>query len=467
LREHCAICIQENFTDRLNHSNSAESYFHNEHVYFAAGDLVNSWQLAELVIASTDDSLRSRPFQQSVYIKACIIRKRGLITLGINEYSRYLNMQPLDTLLKAESFLALSELYLKRHDLPEAANFSKKALDISFYTTSKSYQRRLYLHLAEVEEQRRNFQLALEYRNLSGTLADSGAPEPPVIQQAPSHFFPEQRINEEANHKPQWIVFTVVMLLTILLINAKFRGSRKAKHLSRAAENLERANKSKDQLFAIVSHDLRSYLYSLQLNVSRFKNGLSRLSKDELASIGDVIARMITSMQSLLNNLLYWSLGKTGQLSHQPEKIQLKPVLAQVCYDYVTVAASANVKLVQESFTDVSCTADVNALKLILRNVIENAIKFTPADGTITVSAYQQRNRCFILVRDTGIGIDPEKIREILTGDADRVQEDAKGRRSTGLGLVLVRDLVKKNDGEFNISSEKGNGTQISIVLPD
>jgi signal transduction histidine kinase len=454
------------------HPASAESYFHNEHLYFAAGDFINSWQLADLVIAGSSDSLNDRYFQQSVFIRASVIDKRGLLTLGISEYRRYLNLQPLDTLLKAESFLALTELYLKKHDLAVATEFSGRALSISFYTTSKSYQRRLYAVLAEIEEQRENFQLALEYRNLYESFPDSGAPAPPVIRQALPEVRPGQDVNKPVltspviTHKPQWIAFTVVILLLILLINAKLRGSRKARHLSKAAENLERTNKSKDQLFAIVSHDLRSYLYSLQLNVLKFKNGLYQLSKDELASIGDIIARMINSMQSLLNNLLYWSLGKTGQLSHQPEKIQLRPLLTQVCYDYITVAASANVKLVQESNKDVYCTADVNALKLILRNVIDNAIKFTPADGTVTVSAHQQRNHCYILVRDTGMGIDPAKIQEILAGDTDRIQEDAKGRRSTGLGLVLVRDLVERNDGEFNISSEKGNGTQVSIILP-
>lgn len=124
-----------------------------------------------------------------------------------------------------------------------------------------------------------------------------------------------------------------------------FRRRRPAELPGHELERLRELNQSKDQLLAIVSHDLRSAVHSLQINIAHLKTLLREGNLEDSMTLTENTEQIIFSTQSLLNNLLYWSLGQTGQLSFRPERFNLRPIIDQVCYDFLPIAASKGVAL--------------------------------------------------------------------------------------------------------------------------
>ena len=267
----------------------------------------------------------------------------------------------------------------------------------------------------------------------------------------------------------QYFLFILSGLLLVYSIYAFKRNlnfERSVTVLKQQVNRLERINESKDQLFSIIAHDLRSAVYSLQINISNLKSLLSRLVIKDAVVVAENSEQIINATQSLLNNLLYWSLSQTGEISYRPEKIALRPLLDQVCYDFLPVAASKNILLHYGLDEVFFFTGDMNSVKIVLRNLMDNAIKYTPAYGSITVSANVQANFCYITIQDTGIGMSQEMLDTIFENDNRRVQQDASGRRSTGIGLWLVRTMAEKNGGGLSIESEKEMGTAVTITFP-
>jgi signal transduction histidine kinase len=262
------------------------------------------------------------------------------------------------------------------------------------------------------------------------------------------------------------ILTGLLRLFSLFYNKKKFHRRRSAKHLKKEFEQLQQLSQSKDQLFAIISHDLRSAVHSLQINIAHLKSLLTRNEIQEAMLLADNTEQIIFSTRSLLNNLLYWSLSQTGQLTFHPEKFSVQQVVNEVCYDFLPIAASGNIALYYSLIADFSCIADVNSVKLVLRNLVDNAVKYTPANGAVTIAARQEDNYCYITVQDTGIGMNREIIDSLFTGGARRIQQDISGRQSTGIGLWLAKNMVEKNGGTLRISSDTGMGTTVRFSVP-
>jgi signal transduction histidine kinase len=236
--------------------------------------------------------------------------------------------------------------------------------------------------------------------------------------------------------------------------------------LETEVQRLGEANASKDQLFSVIAHDLRSAVHALQINIGKLKTALQKLLVPEAVTLAGSSEQLANTIQSLLNNLLYWSLSQAGRISYHPEPVALQPLLNGICYDLLPLAASKNIALHYTLEQDIVCSCDLNTTKIIFRNLIDNAIKYTPGGGSITISARQMGLLCAIAVQDTGIGMAPHIMEALLTGKSTRIQQDASGRRSTGIGLWLVKNMAEQNGGALHISSVEGVGTTMTVTLP-
>lgn len=262
------------------------------------------------------------------------------------------------------------------------------------------------------------------------------------------------------------LVLAVLSLLFIPVHMREARQSRRLRFMHSEVGRLERANESKNQLLSIIAHDLRSAMHALQINMGKIKTALQKMLLKDAATLAGEAEQLAGATQSLLNNLLYWSLGQTDQISYHPEPVSLQPLLNGVCYDFLPLAASKGITLLYTLEQNFICTCDVNTVKIIFRNLIDNAIKYTPAGGTVSLSARQEEPFCAVTVQDTGIGMAPHVIQALFTSDSTRIQQDAGGRRSTGLGLWLVKNMAGQNGGMLRISSEQGLGTAMTVTLP-
>lgn len=253
--------------------------------------------------------------------------------------------------------------------------------------------------------------------------------------------------------------------LVLFFFSAVYQ-SRRVPALQGEVQRLTGANASKDQLLSLIAHDLRSAVHTLQINVGSLKTALQKRLLKDAEVLAESTERLISATQSLLNNLLYWSLGQSGQISHHPERVALQPLLNSVCHDLLPLAAAKSIALHYTLEQDVSCLCDVNTTKILFRNLIDNAIKYTEAGGIITVSARQEERACAVTVQDTGIGMAPHVIEALFTQKSTRIRPDAGGRRSTGIGLWLVKNMAEQNGGALRVSSVLGVGTAMTVTLP-
>jgi signal transduction histidine kinase len=263
-----------------------------------------------------------------------------------------------------------------------------------------------------------------------------------------------------------FLVLSGVLILLLVGTTRRHAGKIKSlRFLKQQVEELEQLNQSKNQLFSIIAHDLRSSVHTLQFNISKLRTFLSQVLIRDAIVVAENAERVTAATNSLLNNLLHWSLSQTNQISYHPEPISIQAIINQVCYDLVPIADSKAISLNYTLDEDYLCMVDFNSIKIALRNLVDNAIKFTSANGTVTVSARQEHTNCYITVDDSGVGMDTKIIKTIMNSDVIRIETDTYGRRSTGLGLLLAKSMIEKNGGALFILSEKGIGTSVSFSL--
>lgn len=365
--------------------------------------------------------------------------------------------------------------YAQRSNEAAAIAYLKYGVRLALLSRDYKAQKFFYRDLALLEEKRSQSQTASRYNKAYEAAADSlyqSGPLPDAFYlqkkkllrfiEAPSALR-QETVSGSANG--QGVLFVVLAALVLFFLPAVHQSHR-VPLLQGEVQRLTEANESKNTLLSVVAHDLRSSVHALQLNIGKLKTVLEKgLIKEALALTGTA-EQLATAVHSLLNNVLYWSLSQLGQLSHRPEPVALQPLLNSVCYDLLPLAAAKNIALHYTLEGNLTCLCDVNAAKLIFRNLIDNAIKYTPVRGTVTLSAKSEKHLCAVTVADTGIGMAPHIIEALFTAKDTRIQQDTGGRRSTGIGLRLAKNMAEQNGGALRVSSVAGAGTAVTVTLP-
>jgi signal transduction histidine kinase len=218
----------------------------------------------------------------------------------------------------------------------------------------------------------------------------------------------------------------------------------------------------RDQLFSIIGHDLRGPVGSM-CNLLRYViEEPDRPPQDRLFILSEIL-QAGESVNALLYNLMEW--GKAQQAATEPH---LRPMSLRLGVEEVFAllraqAAAKSVKLIDESEPGLRLLADADSLLTILRNLISNAIKFTPPGGRVAVSAGNEEGRVRVRIADTGVGMDETRLKAALDFYTRRSTLGTEGEKGIGLGLILCRDLTEINDGSMLIESEPGIGTTVTL----
>lgn len=237
--------------------------------------------------------------------------------------------------------------------------------------------------------------------------------------------------------------------------------------LKRSESNLAESNRSKDQFFSIISHDLRNPLASMVSFVRILKRDFETLDSDERQTLIDEFEKIVNRTGNLLENLLLWSRSQTGKITVSPtsfdgkfiidENIDLHEVSLKTKNITITVSSPKEKHLVY---------ADVNMMTTVVRNLLSNAVKFTPQGGTIETGCYTDGPDCVFFVRDSGIGIAPDKIGSLFELGQSYIRTGTASEKGSGLGLVLCKDFVSKNSGRIWVESAEGKGTTFYFTVP-
>ncbi|TVZ26913.1 signal transduction histidine kinase [Gillisia sp. Hel_I_86] len=230
-------------------------------------------------------------------------------------------------------------------------------------------------------------------------------------------------------------------------------------------KELENLNKTKDRLFSIIGHDLRSPVTSLEGIAELFEYYNAKGKNEQLLALGPRISFAAKNVNQLLDNLLNWSLGQQEGLQCSPQKIDLQPLIKDVHHLFTDFIASKHIRFLHFDDDKASVFADYNMIFSVLRNVISNSIKFTPSGGQIEVSTNDIEDNVQITIKDTGIGMDHEKIETLFSLQENKSTLGTDREKGSGLGLVLVNEFMLLNKGTINIESSKA-GTSIHLLLP-
>lgn len=239
---------------------------------------------------------------------------------------------------------------------------------------------------------------------------------------------------------------------------------RQKKKLESTNQDLVEAMNSRNRLFSIIGHDVRAPIgYTRQALEMILENpDITDEERDELMRM------MVNSSEityNLLDNLLVWGRSQTGKLKAIPIRFKLKSLLDE-SLELVNIGLKdkklkVEVYVSEEQYVD----ADRDQLYIVIRNLLNNAIKFTPEKGSIYISSKKQKGEVILSIRDTGIGI-PEAIRSKLFDAKSHVTYNGtKGEKGSGLGLKICNEIIQTNNGWLKIESETGTGTTILIGI--
>ena len=236
--------------------------------------------------------------------------------------------------------------------------------------------------------------------------------------------------------------------------------------LRRSRQALAAATHTKDRLYAIIGHDLRGPLVAFQA-LAPLLDTYRRLGDYE--ALGEVTSEVRQASQrltELLDNLLHWAAGQSGELAYRPERLPAADLLAEVAALYDYAARTARVTLHPAAAADLMLRADRNMTRTILRNLVHNALRVSaPGTELHLTAAPAEAGRVVLTVRDQGPGLTAEQVQAILTKGT--APAGAAGTpRGTGLGLPLVRQLTQRQGGTFGLESTPGVGTAVHVTLP-
>lgn len=226
---------------------------------------------------------------------------------------------------------------------------------------------------------------------------------------------------------------------------------------------LESTLRFKNKVLSVIAHDLKNPVSS----VAQFTDLLD--NKPELATRGHVINSLRESSQAavtLLDNLLYWGRSQADALQISPSRIEMESLLKEVESLFRHMAMQKDLRFTCSSDQGVAAFADRVLMNIVLRNLVSNAIKFTPQKGSVEIRAWQDGDTVKCSVADTGIGIKEEYL-ELFNKEGKLNSTTGTDQEiGTGLGLQLVRDLLKQNRGTINIESKMGVGSTFTMTLP-
>ncbi|MFC2133621.1 ATP-binding protein [Bacteroidota bacterium] len=234
-------------------------------------------------------------------------------------------------------------------------------------------------------------------------------------------------------------------------------------------EKLEDLNKTKDIMFSIIAHDLRSPFTAL-LGFSEYITKYYKdLSKNELHEYCGLLHNSAQNIFNLLENLLNWSKMHVAGFSLEPTKFRLNSTVQKVYNIFAPVAADKGIKLISNECEDYILNTDENLIYTILRNFVSNGVKFTDKGGTVKISTQKKDDRIVASVTDTGIGISKDNLNRLFDINTHISSEGTEYEKGCGLGLLLCKELANKSEGLISVESEPGKGSKFSfsIALPD
>ncbi len=400
----------------------------------------------------------------------------------------------------AENYAELGLVYLNFTHYERALYYFKKGLEISQEINYKFQNIIYYKSLSEVYSILGNFEDAYHYYKLyvagRDQISTEEAKQKNAELQAKYQLSVKEKENERLRHneqlhraqiKNQWLLMGFVIIVLMLLIvlatifrrryklnrrlnvqlslkNNEIENHRKKVELLNA--NLQEANAAKDRFFSIIAHDLKNPFNSLMGLIDLMIEEFHSFDKKEQMEFLHQIKTSSDKIYALLQNLLMWGSNQLGKTQVAREKIDVHKIAQESVTLVQSLANNKDIKLVMGIQQNTWAFADKNMVSTIFLNLITNAIKFTPQQGTVEIRAFKKNNHIEVMVADSGVGISPKNLEQLFKIDAKVQSSGTDDEKGTGLGLILCKEFIEKNNGKIWAESIEGNGSWFYFTLP-
>lgn len=381
-------------------------------------------------------------------------------------------------------YQAISEVCLAKGELQKAEDAARAALVYAYENQQLKYLMSSHEHLAKVLQAQGNFSEALESLKRFKTFSDSlySIEKMNFIAKIESSSLIEQKDSELRRKEEQArlnrrltvylgaaLVFALALLVTLYLASRRFAqtnvvlASQKVE-LQRQTRRLEAIDKDKTRLFGVISHDLRAPIGNLGSMLELLSQ--EDLSQEEFGELSKKLHTHFGHLSASLDNLLIWA---SLQMKGSPPDFVMFD-FAETCeevFELMRVTArTKGIEIVSNVSENTRVWGDLEQIKIVLRNLISNAIKFTPLGGVVTITSSEKvGNQLRITVSDTGVGIPFELQERLLKNHEAITTYGTRGERGSGLGLSLCRDFIAINKGKMWFESQPGKGSSFSFTL--
>jgi len=285
------------------------------------------------------------------------------------------------------------------------------------------------------------------------------------------------RIEKEKASADQryYVYIALVILLVFLTVTILVRRSEKIQRnlnselstkksdLEKREVELEEINETKDKLFSIIGHDLRGPIGAFQGLLKLFRDG--EMSQKEFLDFIPKLRNDIDHISFTLNNLLSWGQSQMNGLITKPSVVSIDTLVNENINLLTETAENKSIKLISKLPSNTMAWADGDQIDIVIRNLISNALKFTPENGIVTVEVIEKNEHWEVSIRDTGIGIDEETRKKLFNDNAAVTTYGTNNEKGTGLGLSLCKEMVEKNDGTIWVESILNKGTSFYFTL--
>ncbi len=237
-------------------------------------------------------------------------------------------------------------------------------------------------------------------------------------------------------------------------------------NLRKSETSLRELNSTKDKFFSIIAHDLKSPFNGIMGFSELLMEGIRKKDFERIDKYAEIINTSSKHAMNLLSNLMEWSRSQTGRMEFNPEYIDAV-ILIQSVIDLIKTSAEQKlIRIVQQLPSSLILYADKAMLEAVLRNLISNAVKFTPKNGKVTIVLEENETDFLLSVKDNGIGIEKHILKKLFRIDSSYSTVGTENEKGTGLGLILCKDFIDKHKGKIWVESEPGFGSIFYFSLP-
>jgi len=235
--------------------------------------------------------------------------------------------------------------------------------------------------------------------------------------------------------------------------------------LNEQKQELNKLIGTKNKLFSIIAHDLQSPFMGIAGLSEMINESAKRNENKEIAEYSEMISDTSVKTSNLLLNLLDWAKSQKGDLKLNPQQINLDDFVDETISLMHDHRQRKQIEL-KKNNTDILLYADPNCLKTVLRNLLSNALKFTPESGSVSIFSEDKNEEVLVAISDTGIGIEEEHISRIFDENSYFTTKGTSKEKGSGIGLSLCKDLINRHNGKLWVESEKNKGTTFYFTLP-